>query len=291
MEKAKRSPRVFQLCQKVRIASSQYHRSLAASGAGQLFFFAVNGLRGWPHDGHLGGRRPRHGRQHDEEAETGLGRTHVRRAPNWMPALGRPNGTICLSLTWFQRPISMHWWSLALWRILRLPRQGRWEPRYVPLLQNHQGPLRHSGRSTPTMGPRSLKVIGNWHEWPSLYRGRSASTAVALEHRLALLWQNQRLYSKLCVVSRQNYSRAREKWTRYQCHIKIMTKKKNSTTCNNYTILSYLKNHHQILPHSTLTNLTTLTKLTKLVNNGCLLKYSNGDLCEEKKSKKKGSED
>ena len=68
-------------------------------------------------------------------------------------------------------------------------------------------------------------------------------------------------------------------------------KKKNSTTCNNYTILSYLKNHHQILPHSTLTNLTTLTKLTKLVNNGCLLKYSNGDLCEEKKSKKKGSED
>ena len=65
-------------------------------------------------------------------------------------------------------------------------------------------------------------------------------------------------------------------------------KKKNSTTCNNYTILSYLKNHHQILPHSTLTNLT-LTNLTKLVNNGCLLKYSNGDLCEEnkKKSKKK----
>ena len=73
-----------------------------------------------------------------------------------------------------------------------------------------QGPLRHSGRSTPTMGPRSLKVIGNWHEWPSLYRGRSASTAAALEHRL-YYDKNQRLYSKLCVVSRQNYSRAREK--------------------------------------------------------------------------------
>ena len=70
-----------------------------------------------------------------------------------------------------------------------------------------QGPLRHSGRSTPTMGPRSLKVIGNWHEWPSLYRGRSASTAAALEHRL-YYDKNQRLYSKLCVVSRQNYSRA-----------------------------------------------------------------------------------
>ena len=67
-----------------------------------------------------------------------------------------------------------------------------------------QGPLRHSGRSAPTMGPRSLKVIGNWHEWPSLYRGRRSlsslsSTAVAVSSSFRGCSMTK-TDSKLCVV-------------------------------------------------------------------------------------------
>ena len=63
-----------------------------------------------------------------------------------------------------------------------------------------QGPLRHSGRSAPTMGPRSLKVIGNWHEWPSLYS--SLYTAAASEAATDALWQKQ---TQNCVLSRSAF--------------------------------------------------------------------------------------
>ena len=79
-----------------------------------------------------------------------------------------------------------------------------------------QGPLRHSGRSAPTMGPRSLKVIGNWHEWPSLYReSRSSSLRLQEENSTAAsaslrgrywrsLWQKQ---TQNCVLSRSAFEK------------------------------------------------------------------------------------
>ena len=120
-----------------------------------------------------------------------------------------------------------------------------------------QGPLRHSGRSAPTMGPRSLKVIGNWHEWPSLYS--SLYTAAASEAATDALWQKQ---TQNCVLSRSAFETQKKKFESTQKSqkrrisaskndIKIMTKiKKKLLLLCNTTILSYLKNHHQILPHS-----------------------------------------
>ena len=119
-----------------------------------------------------------------------------------------------------------------------------------------QGPLRHSGRSAPTMGPRSLKVIGNWHEWPSLYS--SLYTAAASEAATDALWQKQ---TQNCVLSRSAFETQKKfestqksqkrRISASKNDIKIMTKiKKKLLLLCNTTILSYLKNHHQILPHS-----------------------------------------